>query len=375
MIARLFRYTKIVVIPKNLFILILVSFLGAGCSVITDSVSEMRYKHDVVPAAEFVVAPVDAEMLESLKELSQVTKNRVFVEEDGVSEYIIGPDDILELTSWAGTKPEKYLATVRPDGTVSFSFLDDIKVGDLTPRQVDTLLTEKLSRYIKNVRIDVVVSKYESKSALLFGEINILQTGKSGPGKYILKGKTTVLDLIVDAGGDTKDSDLKNVELVRDGQRYPLNLYKVMFKGDVSQNVIIDDGDVVTVPELPTLGERVYVFGEVQREGIYAQENTPDLLAAIGQAGGTTPVAVDGAVKIIRGYGEGRKPVVLSASLDDILKRGDISQNVPLINGDVVYVPRTVIGDVNEFILNTTPLLEYLLYPDEYDEAYSLSGF
>lgn len=364
-----------VVAMQKIISLFLICFLGSGCSVMTDSISEIRYKHDVVKATELAASPVNTEMLEELKEMSQVTRNQVFVEEEGVAEYLIGPGDVLELTSWAGTKPEKSETTVRPDDTISFSFLDDIKVGGLTSRQVDALLTEKLSKYIKNVRIDVVVLKYESKSALLFGEINILQVGKSGPGKYILKGKTTVLDLIVDAGGDTKDSDLKNVELVRNGKRYPLNLYKVMFKGDVTQNVIIDDGDVVTVPELPTLGERVYVFGEVEKEGIYAQENTPDLLAAIGQAGGTTPVAVKGHVKIIRGYREGSKPVVLSASLDDILKRGDISQNVPLIDGDVVYVPRTVIGDVNEFILNTTPLLEYLLYPDKYDEAYSLKGF
>ena len=36
----------------------------------------------------------------------------------------------------------------------------------------------------------------------------------------------------------------------------------------------------------------------------------------------------------------------------------------------VVYVPRTAIGDINEFIVNTTPLLDYLLYPDTYRDAY-----
>lgn len=312
------------------------------------------------------------EMLDQIFQMSLTTKNHVFTEQWGIPEYIIGPGDVLEITFWEATKPSKYKTMVRPDGTISYSFLDDIPVSGLTPRQVDRLLAERLATYIKNVRLDVAILEYKSKSALLFGEINILQlqTEKSGPGKYALKGKTTVLDLIVIAGGATKDADLKNVELVRGGKQYSLNLYAAMFKGDITQNVIIDDGDIVTVPELPFLGERIYVFGEVYSEGIYAHEDASDLLAAIGMAGGCNTVAVEDDIKIIRGYGKG-KPVVLSASLDDILIKGDISQNIPLIDGDVVYVPRTVIGDINEFILNTTPLLEYFLYPGQYRDYYS----
>jgi protein involved in polysaccharide export with SLBB domain len=347
--------------------LIFISACLLGCANSRHSIPVNAYQEQVR------VAPSRSkEMLEEIARMSRVTKNHVFTEQAGIPEYIIGPGDVLELTFWEGTKPVKYKTTVRPDGCISYSFLDDIKVSGLTLRQVDQVLTERLYRYIKNVRIDVEALQYKSKSALLFGEINILQlqTEQSGPGRYPLRGKTRILDLIVAAGGTTKDSDLKNVELVRGGKRYSLNLYDAMFKGDMTHNVIIDNGDVVTVPELPPLAERIYVFGEVNNEGIYPYEDTFDLLAAIGRAGGTTKVAVEDDIKIIRGYGKG-KPTVLTASLDDILKKGDISQNIHLIDGDVVYVPRTVIGDINEFILNTTPLLEYLLYPATYDHAYS----
>ncbi len=139
----------------------------------------------------------------------------------------------------------------------------------------------------------------------------------------------------------------------------------------MSQNIVIDDGDIVTVPELPTYGERVYVFGEVNTQGIYKLKDAYDLLAAVSKAGGTTRVAVDSDIKIIRGYEEDReKPIILAANLDEILKKGDMAQNIPLQDGDVIYVPRTAIGDLNEFILNTTPLLDYLLYPDTYRDAY-----
>jgi polysaccharide export outer membrane protein len=210
--------------------------------------------------------------------------------------------------------------------------------------------------------------------------INRLDTSISGigtgPGKYPLMGKTRILDFIVMAGGpiageEFANADLRKVEVVRKGKSYTINLYKAMFKGDMSQNIVIDDGDIVTVPELPTYGERVYVFGEVKTQGIYKLKDAYDLLAAVSKAGGTTRVAVDSDIKIIRGYKEDReKPIILAANLNEILKRGDIAQNIPLQNGDVVYVPRTAIGDLNEFILNTTPLLDYLLYPDTYRNAY-----
>lgn len=313
---------------------------------------------------------------EAIVGMSQVVENSVFTEKRGISEYKIGPGDVLSITFWDQSKSVPFETMVRPDGKISYSYMDDITVSGHTCHEVDEMLSTALKKYIRNPRIDVVVKEYRSKSALLFGQINKLQTGISGPGKYPLTGKTKILDLIVTAGGpiigeEFANADLRRVEVVRKGKTYTVNLYNTMFRGDLTQNIIIDDGDIVTVPELPTYGERVYVFGEVQNQGIYRLKDAYDLLAVISKAGGTTRVAVDSDVKIIRGYEENRdQPVILSANLNEILKQGDLAQNVPLQNGDVVYVPRTVIGDINEFIVNTTPLLDYFLYPDRYREGY-----
>jgi len=331
-------------------------------------------------AAEEADVKRKKEMEKDIARMSQVTENSVFTERRGVPEYKIGPGDVLTITFWDGAKSVPYSTLVRPDGKISYSYMDDITVADRTSHEVDEILTNALKKYIRNPRLDVVVKEYRSKTALLFGQINRLDTSISGigtgPGKYPLTGKMRILDLVVIAGGpitgeEFANADLRRVEVVRKGKIYTVNLYKAMFQGDVSQNIVIDDGDIVTVPELPTFGERVYVFGEVKTQGIYRLKDAYDLLAAVSKAGGTTRTAVDSDVKIIRGYEEDRKnPIILSANLDEILKKGDIAQNVSLQNGDVVYVPRTAIGDVNEFILNTTPLLDYLLYPDRYRDAY-----
>ena len=80
---------------------------------------------------------------------------------------------------------------------------------------------------------------------------------------------------------------LKTSKLVRDGKPYLINLFDVLEKGDKNKNIIIDDGDVVDVPELPALGERIFVMGEVNSQGIYSLKNARDLLGAISLAAAT----------------------------------------------------------------------------------------
>jgi polysaccharide biosynthesis/export protein len=313
-----------------------------------------------------------------------------------VPEYIIGPGDVLTLTYWMpfssyspsagqqvagsaeGFMQTKFDVTVRPDGKISYSFGDDIPAAGHTVSEVRVILLNGVKEYIKKPRLDVAVKEYKSKTALLFGRINNLQsaTGMSGPGRYPVTGKMTILDMINMAGGPVTgvfpgsqwasqqyggNGDLRKVELVRKGKRYTLNLYKALFSGDMSHNIIVDSGDMITVPEEPTFARRVYVFGQVASPGVFSLRDTGDLLTAISMTGGTTPVAVKSSVKIVRGYEERKgNPIVLSANLDDILKRGDMSQNVRLEDGDLVYVPRMLIGDINEFISTINPLMMFL---------------
>jgi polysaccharide export outer membrane protein len=332
---------------------------------------------------------VRTETLVEIKKMTLVNENNVFTEKRGYPEYIIGPGDILIINFWEGPNPKPYEATVRPDGRITYSFVDNVMVSGQTTAEIADTLARALKEYIRVPRLEIIVKEYKSKTVLLSGQINVLQQGISGPGKYSLKGKTTALDLIVLAGGPIVgrsaptsaassssslpigDADIRKVELDRAGNKYTLNLYDAMFRGDTSQNVVLNDKDILTVPELPIYGERIYVFGEVNQEGIYRLKDAADFLSALSIASGLTRTAVKEDIKIIRGYKErNRKPLILSVNYYDIVKRADLSQNLELMNGDVVYVPRTTIGDVNEFILNTTPLLDYLYYPSRYRDSY-----
>jgi protein involved in polysaccharide export with SLBB domain len=307
-----------------------------------------------------------------LESMSKVTENSVFTEKRGYPEYKIGALDTLEIISRIGSEYNMDTVVVRSDGTISYAFVDNLSVEGLTVSELDAQLTERLSMFIKNPRIDIVVKEFKSKSALVMGEVGAFRYPhyEAASGRLYLNGKMTLLDLLVMAGGYTKDADTKKVKLIRGNKSYLINLYDLIYRGEVDQNVIIDDGDVIDVPELPEYGERVYVLGEVNKQGVYSLKDVPDLLAALSFAGSYTRTAFEENTLVIRGYQPGVKPLILTADVSAILKKGDISQNIPLMDGDILYVPRRAIGDINEFIVNTVPLLDYLLYPGRYRDAY-----
>ena len=354
------------------------------------------------------------EMLDDIVRMRQVKENLVFTERRGFPEYIIGPGDVLTLNYWMpyssfsivpkthesaeGFTLTAFNVTVRPDGKISYSFGDDIPVAGYTASEVRDILLKSARHYIRTPRLEVNVKEHKSKNALLLGQINNLQTGVSGPGKYPLIGKTSVLDLIISAGGPimgrssgigalnfygrsenwgggTANGDMQRVELVRKGKKYTLNLYTSLFQGDTSQNVFLEDGDIITVPEESTYAKRVYVFGQVFGPGVFRLRDVNDILTAMAVTGGTTSVAVKSDIKIIREYKEREgKPLILSVNLDEILKQGDLAQNVLLQDGDLVYVPRMVIGDINEFLANIMPLINFINFPPrEFRSTYLLN--
>jgi polysaccharide export outer membrane protein len=376
------RYSNIS--KQAIFPIVLSSFfLYWGCAAAPKAIPSKQFKPVNMMETKSIEAAKEAmEKERELIQLSKVTKNSVFTEEFGMPEYIIGPGDVLEISLWEGTEEKKHTMTVRSDGNISISFLEDINVSGLTARQVDKTITEKLANFVKNPRVDVLVKEFGSKMVHLLGEINIIQQGQgggttsrvsqSGPGNYPLRGKTTILDLLVTAGGATLNADLRRTRLIRTGKTHTVNLYKTMFQGDDSQNVILDTGDMIIIPESPTTMDKIFVLGEVSAPGAYSFKREIDLITAISLAGGFTYDAKDKNILIIRGYPA--KTNVLVANLNNLLNQGDLSQNASLQSGDVVYVPRSVIGDINYYVSRLTPMLDFTFYPSRYRDAYTTGG-
>ena len=290
------------------------------------------------------------------------SENDVFKTINGTAEYKIDPGDTLEITLWEGTTPKREEIFVRQDGKISFGFVEDLTVKGMTSSQLDRLLTTDFKEYVKNPRIDVVVKKYNSKYVKLMGAIAYRGTG-TGPGKYRLKGKTTALEMIIQYGGMTKDANLGEIRIRRkNGQTLSLNLFKAINQGDLSQDLVLNNGDLVFVPTLAEGGNRVYVFGEVENPGAYTFTGSDmRLFDAISKAGGATVFASEDSTRVVRG--DPLSPEIITADLKSLIEEGNLSQNVVLASGDMVYVPRSGWGSINLYNQRIRPLFELIIWP------------
>lgn len=305
-----------------------------------------------------------------------VQENAVFVTVDGTPQYKIGPGDVLELTTWRGTRATKEEITVRVDGNISFAFVQDLNVKGLTVPQLDELLRSSLKEFIKEPRIDVVVKKYNSKFVTLTGQIQTVAFGGrlSGPGQYALSGKVTLLEQINIAGGTTDNANLNRIRVRRkDGRVVIVDLFKAIIQGDVSQDVILDDKDLVIVPSITTDENRVYIYGEVRKPGLFLFKGSNIFIFdAISRAGDVTVFAKRSQTRVVRG--DIARPEVLSVDLKALLEEGDQSQNIALLNGDFVYVPRTFLGDAKRFLEQISPLVDLIVKPSTIRDTYGDSS-
>ena len=315
-----------------------------------------------------------ATILNPIEALPYDPEKQSFTETNGVPEYVLGFGDILEV-NLRGLEQVKEKILVRSDGMVSFSMVQNVRAAGLTLRELDEELTRALKKYLREPNIDVEVTDYRSKMISLQGAIlSIFTAGgqKTGPGRYPLKGKTRVLDLILEAGGTTPDAQLDRVQLIRGDRSYRLNIQRVLNTGDLRDNVVLQADDILVVPGIARQSKKVVVLGEVNGPNVYVFPEDVTFLEAIGQAGGLRETAIRNDVRIIRNV-DGT-PQMFSLNYEQIVGGKELDKNIPLESNDIIYAPRSFIGDINETIAKITPLLDILLVPANYRDVYTTGG-
>ncbi|MEK6661800.1 MAG: SLBB domain-containing protein, partial [candidate division NC10 bacterium] len=229
----------------------------------------------------------------------------------------------------------------------------EVEVAGLTTEQADGKLREALAPFYVKPQVEVLVKEYNSKKATVLGAV-------ARAGNFPLVGRTTLSELLLKAGGPAGNADQESVRITQpDGQVYTVNLIQLVLQGRLRQEPVLDAGTVVFVPEKAPEGpKRVFLLGEVRSPG--SQPFTPNLTMAqaLGQAGGATDLAVSSSARVIRG--DLQKPVLIAADFDKVLKDGDLRFDVPLQAGDILYVPRSPIGDWNAYLAKLTPTLSFL---------------
>lgn len=156
-------------------------------------------------------------------------------------DYRIGAEDLLSISVWKNEALSRQVP-VRPDGMISLPLLNDVRAAGMTPMELRDELIRRFAEYMPNPEVSVIVQEIHSHKASVLGEV-------VHPGRYDLKGRTTVLDLLASAGGLTEFASRSRIVVLRDGgsrvRRIRFNYDKAMEDGDANFDLL--PGDIVLV--------------------------------------------------------------------------------------------------------------------------------
>jgi polysaccharide export outer membrane protein len=276
-------------------------------------------------------------------------------------EYVIGEGDLLRVTVY--DNPDLTTeARVSGDGKISFPLIGEVVVNEMKVADAEKTIAHLLEAgYIVKPQVNIFIAEYKSKKVTVLGEV-------TKPGIVVLRGASTLLEVISDAGGITlnagdsivitrkiikpsperrlirsltekndkdenKKKDAVNDILSNltdkndthenknsDELNVIVDTKRLFEEGDVTANVPIQAGDSIYVPKAAF----VYVNGEVKTPGAYKITKGLSVLKAITIAGGFTIKASEGRTRIIRKTEKGE--IRIKAKFDDLVMPDDIIQ-------------------------------------------------
>lgn len=161
--------------------------------------------------------------------------------------YVIGPGDTLQVFVWRN--PElSTTVPVRPDGKISTPLVEDMIAIGKTPSQLATDVERVLSEYVKSPQVSVIVTQAVS----VYSQIKV--TGQVlHPQALPYREGMTVLDAILAVGGMAQFASGNRAKVVRNEngkqKEIRVRLVDLVNKGDMRQNLPLQAGDVLVVPE------------------------------------------------------------------------------------------------------------------------------
>jgi len=298
----------------------------------------------------------------------------------GESPYRVGVGDIVGITIWnhpelssgngvtGAALPETASAAqasggeqlaaggqrVTNDGSIFFPTLGRVQVAGKTTSEIGLMLSAALARTVVKPQLDVHVLQYRSQEIQITGDLR-------QPGSLpITDAPLTVVDAIARAGGTQPDADLQRVQLTRNGKSITLDISAVLERGDASQDVTLQNGDIVYVPDHTQT--RVFVLGEILKpQTLFMDKGRLTLADAVANASGIDPGAANAKQVLVirRSDQDTTRPLLyrLDMSQVDAIMLATEFQLKPL---DVVYVGTADMARFNRALGQLLPSAESL---------------
>ena len=232
-------------------------------------------------------------------------------------DYLLGPGDAIRIQVFQN--PDLTVeARVSEAGVISFPLLGALRIGGMSPTNVEKLIAQRLrdGKYLQNPQVTVNVTTFRSQQVSVLGNV-------TRPGRYPLETTGMRLSEVLSLAGGIAPTGADDVVLVtsRNGKplRLEIDLVDMFASGDLTKDPQMQAGDVVYVNRAP----QYYIYGQVTRPGMYGVDRGLTLAQAIAKGGGLTLRGTDRGVRVHRRYGS-KQIQILEPKLDDPIRPDDL---------------------------------------------------
>jgi protein involved in polysaccharide export with SLBB domain len=234
--------------------------------------------------------------------------------------YRIAAQDELVVDVY-GYSEVQHTLKVTPEGYIRIPNLGPVYVNGLTMDEAKVRITKQLSTIYSGIKsgntsVQVSLGNIRSIRVLLIGEI-------VRPGTYTLPSLATVANALYVSGGPNENGSFRSIQVIRNGQPVAaFDLYDFLIHGDLTNNIVLQDQDIVKVNAYKM---RVELVGEIKRPAIFEAKENETLQNILEFAGGYTDNSFKDVIKVLRINNKERE--VLNVRADQVasfsLKSGD----------------------------------------------------
>ena len=308
---------------------------------------------------------------------------------DQFSRYRLGVGDAIAVT--VPRFPDlSFQSNVDLEGNIVVPLVGTLQVSGLTLERVQAKIQAGLNRFVIDPQVIVSLAALRPAQITITGEV-------LRPGYYPLQPGSQLSAALLAAGGTTTTADLRTIVVRRRSladnsfAEQQIDLFTPLQNGTSLPNLRLQDGDAVIVSKLEVGNTSDYDRSLVSRSSVAQQQINVRVLSYAGRGIGNLTLPngstfVDalaaiapnpdnanlGRIALIRFDPEQGKAVTQELNGKRAL-RGDVSQNVPLQNNDVIVVGRNFISRITYALSNFTQpfrdILGFLLFFDSLRES------
>ncbi len=233
-----------------------------------------------------------------------------------VKKNVLGPGDIIKIFVY-GHSDLTTETKVNEVGNITFPLLGEILVDGLTPAAAERKIASLLESrdIIRKPQVNILTTSLQSQMVSILGQVR-------NQGRYPIEGKRRLTDVLAMAGGIIPEGG-DMITLIRsDGGKFNkevIDVIDMIRSTDLTRNLIVQSDDLIFVDKAP----RFYIYGEVQRAGMYRLEKNMTVMQGLSVGGGLTTRGTERGLRIQRRDSEGGLQV-LTVNPSDLIQPDDV---------------------------------------------------